>query len=590
MKRHQDRAGRSPALAALAGIIAGSAFTGTLLAQEPPPAESSGEAAPATGEEAPPAPSEEAWEETAPGADPGEEAAWETGEPDLEFGEVFPADEEPKFRVNGYLQNQTGVFISRHRTHLNDKGLPLDHGDKFGKLSMFRNTLQLEADWTPGPAVSLHAIVRGVRSLKLSVDKDAQVPHEGYFGNNQKTIDWVADTYYQELDLREFYMDINASEYLNLRLGRQQVAWGETGQYRLLDVVNPTDSTWHFGPLESFEDQRIPLWMLKGLLWIPPLQGSLEVVWIPMLDRPEDTVTVPLTFVGAWGLPPVPAPDLFEGDDSVAPWKIRKKVFLYPGRDIENSRAGARWQGEIGNFTYTLVYFYTHQLSPPIPLYTYAQYGAGKEGVDVYLFFPRQHVAGMSLETALPYPLGTNLKFEAAFEPDRTYTLHSAENSLTDRIPYNAPNGDTYTFFHMKKKKVFSYAVSFQQPLLLDFLNREQSVYVVAQFMHTWITDFDASDRLVEVPGYDGTLSSRHSFTVVGAIFTNYLHGLLSPRIVGAWLPGNGGFLSAQLGVTLGDHWRFRVAWDGFFGDNPYKGVGLFRDRDEVNVTLKYQF
>ncbi len=590
MKRHLDRAGRFSALAALGGVIAWGAFTGPLVAQEPPPAQPEGEAAPATGEEAPPAPSGEAWEEAAPATESGDEPGWEAGEPDIEFGEVFPAEEEPKFRINGFLQNQTGVFISRHETRLNDKGLPIDHGDKFGKLSMFRNTLQLEADWTPWSVVSLHAIVRGVRSLKLSVDKDAQVPHEGYFGNNQKTIDWVADTYYQELDLREFYVDISASEYLNLRLGRQQVAWGETGSYRLLDVVNPIDSTWHFGPLESFEDQRIPLWMLKGLVWIPPLQGSLEVVWIPMLDRPEDTVTVPLTFVGAWGLPPVPTPDLFGGDDSVAPWKIRKKVFLYPGRDIGNSRAGARWQGEIGNFTYTLVYFYTHQLSPPIPLYTYAQYEAGQEGVDVYLGFPRQHIAGLSLETALPYPLGTNLKFEAAFEPNRTYTLHSAENSLTDRIPYNAPNGDTYTFFHMKKKKVFSYAVSFQQPLLLDFLNREQSIWVVAQFMHTWITDFDASDRIVEVPGYDGTLSKRHSFTVVGAIFTNYLHGLLSPRIVGAWLPDNGGFLSAQMGVTLGDHWRFRVAWNGFFGDNPYKGVGLFRDRDEVNVTLKYQF
>jgi len=519
-----------------------------------------------------------------------EEPAADDGFPTVESGEEVAADGEPKFRVNGFLQNQTGVFISRQANRYNEQGLPLDHGGKFGKLSMFRNTLQLEADWTPWPVVSLHAIVRGVRSLKLSVDKDAQVPHAGYYGNNQKTIDWVADHYYQELDLREFYLDVEASDHLSFRLGRQQVAWGETGSYRLLDVVNPIDSTWHFGPLESFEDQRIPLWMVKGLLWIPPLQGSLEVVWIPMLDRPEDTVTVPLTFAGAWGLPPVPAAELFEGDDSVAPWKIRQKVFLYPDRSIRNSRGGARWQGELGNFSYSLVYFYTHQLSPPIPLYTYAQYGAGQEGVDVYLGFPRQHVAGMSLETALPYPLGTNLKFEAAFEPNRTYTLHSAENSASKRIPYLAPNGDFYSFFHSKKKKVFSYAVSFQQPLLLDFLNREQSIWFVFQFMHTWITDFDGAERIVEVPGYDGTLAKRHSFTLVGALFTNYLHGLLSPRIVGAYLPGNGGFLSAQLGVTLGDHWRFRLALNEFFGDNPYKGIGLFRDRDEVNITLKYQF
>lgn len=520
------------------------------------------------------------------------EAAEEPAEPQEEEWLPGPAEaeEEPKFKVNGFLQNQTGIFISKDRTRLNERGLPLDHGDKFGKLSMFRNTLQIEADWSPWPEVSLHAIFRGVKSLKLSVDKDAQVPEEGYYGNSQKTIDWVADKYYQEFELRELYLDISASDYLHLRLGRQQVAWGETGSYRLLDVINPIDATWHFGPLETFEDQRIPLWMLKGLLWVPLLQGNLEVVWIPMLDKPEDTVTVPLTFVGAWGLPPVPAPELYGGDDSVAPWKIRKKVFLYPGRNIRDSRAGARWQGEIGDITYSLVYFYTHQLSPPIPYYTYTQFGAGAEGLDVYLIFPRQHIAGLSLEGALPYPLGTNVKFEAAFEPNRTYTLHSAENSLTDRILYAAPNGDTFTFFHKKVKKVLGYALTLQQPLLLDFLNKEQSVWVVLQFMHSWILDFNPSERIIEVPGYDATLSKEHSFTIIGAIFTNYLHGMLSPRIIGAWLVDNGGFLSTQLGLTLGDHWRFRLALNMFFGANPYKGIGLFRDRDEVNLTIKYQF
>ena len=29
------------------------------------------------------------------------------------------------------------------------------------------------------------------------------------------------------------------------------------------------------------------------------LLGNRELLWIPLIDKPEDTVTVPLTFVGA---------------------------------------------------------------------------------------------------------------------------------------------------------------------------------------------------------------------------------------------------------------------------------------------------
>ena len=83
----------------------------------------------------------------------------------------------------------------------------------------------------------------------------------------------------------------------------EKVAWGEIGQYRLLDVVNPSNDTWHFGPLESFEDTRIPLWIVKGLVEFPSIDHSLEIVWLPGIDRPQDMVTVPLSFVGAWGPP-----------------------------------------------------------------------------------------------------------------------------------------------------------------------------------------------------------------------------------------------------------------------------------------------
>lgn len=501
-----------------------------------------------------------------------------------------PAPEEPKFSVHGYIQSQGGVFFGWEKGKVGPDGLPTDHGDKLGKMSMFRNTLQLEADWTPSPRVSVHTILRGVRSLKLDVDRDAQVPHAGYYGKADKTIDWVYDQYYNELDIRELYVDIEAADWLQFRVGRQQVSWGESGSYRTLDVINPINSTWHFGPLESFEDQRIPLWIVKALIEVKALRGALELVWIPMLDKPENTVTTPLTFVGAWGLPPVPGPAYYGKagmtDESVAPWKINQKIFQYPGRDFRDSRIGGRWQGEFANFTYSLAYIYTHQLSPPIPLKAVAPWGAGTQGLDVYIGFPRQHIAGVSLETNLPYPLGTNLKFEAAYEPNRTFPVHS----LKPRDLVVLANKDVEQYYRNPQKHVLNYSLTLQQPALIRWLNPQQSIMFVVQFMHSAILDFDGKDQLIDIPGYDTTTTNQHSFTLVGAVFTSYLHGRLTPRIVGAYLPNNGGFLSLQLGATLGNHWRMLLAVNQFFGDNPYKGVGMFRDRDEVNLQVRYQF
>ena len=520
--------------------------------------------------------------------------------------------EGPSFKFNGFIQSQAGVFIAPDKEAHAADGSPTNHGGKLGQLSMFRNTLQLEADYAPAPWVSLHAIFRGVRSLKVPADKDAQPPNpkrrtltmDPNTGVTSEVFvpltadelrEWVKDTYYTETDVRELYVDIEATDWLSFRVGKQQVSWGETGQYRLLDVVNPVDSTWHFGSLESFEDQRIPLWMLNTQIDIPPLQGNLQVIWIPMLNSPEDHETVPLTFVGAWGLPP---------PKEVLLGKYRRKVFMWTDNDIKNSRAGARWKGEIGNFTYSLVYFYTHVISPPIPVWTRAPFGSGD--VEVYSEFPRQHVAGLALETTLPNPVTLNVKFEAAFEPDRTYPVSTqkaqksfaAEKAQVFRgVAIDAFDG--ISLLDNPKKKVLSYAFTFQRPTAIRWLNPEQTTMFVFQFMHTHIFDWKKEDMIVEIPGYDTTPAREDSFKLIGAVFTSYLHGVLTPKVLAVFalgkMPGRddvyqGGFVSASLGLTLGNHWRAQVALNEFFGPDAYDGLGLFRDRDEVNLLVRYQF
>lgn len=517
-------------------------------------------------------------------------------------------------RISGFVQTQVGVFISPDKPRVEayeeypgapKQYFPASHGDKLGQISMLRNTLQIEADWDPVRWLGLRATFRGVVGPPLAVDKEAQPPHiPGYVEASEERQNWVAKKFYNEADLREVYADFRVVDAWLIRLGKQLVGWGEAGQYRLLDCVNPVNSTWHFGALESFEDQRIPLWMLRSIVNVPRLSAGLDVVFVPMvpyLERPEDTVSVPLTMVGAWGLPPTPR----QGDVSVTYSKIRKRVFRYPEQSIANSRAGFRWFGELWGITYSLVYFYGHQLSPPVPKY----YIAGEwRGVDVELDFPRQHVAGFSLQGALPFPVSSLLRFEMLFEPDRTYATYSELKTLV-----HAPSADdqrTIAAFARKEKFTVNYAFTWQQPAVLRFLNPDDVVVLALQFYHSFLLDFTPAtlagcasvkgDCILEVPGYDSTLMRRHHFRLGWNIFTSYMHGLITPRVSGFWLfaadgwrknfKNGGGLVSIGVDFAFGRNWRLGVAVNQFFGDDPYYGMGFFRDRDEVNLKVRYQF
>lgn len=91
--------------------------------------------------------------------------------------------------------------------------------------------------------------------------------------------------------LREAYVDLQLADVpVSFRIGRQQVIWGETDQFRLMDIWNPLDVTWHFQQ-ESWDNIRVPLWLIKGL-WdmgqVGPLSNSfLEVVYNPFDFQPN---------------------------------------------------------------------------------------------------------------------------------------------------------------------------------------------------------------------------------------------------------------------------------------------------------------
>jgi len=548
--------------------------------------------------------------------------------PEAGLATPLATDQEPSWRVTAFLQNQTGVFVARDQAAFDKDGNPTNHGGMFGKLSMSRFTFQATADWRPTPRVWTHLTLRVARSLATSADDDAQVPEGGYAGtkNAKRRREWVRDRYYNETSLREFFVNFRATPWLDLRLGKQLVAWGEAGSNRLMDVVNPVDATWHFGMFESFEDQRMPLWMVRVMADIPALRGGLDVVWVPMLplfERGEDTVSVPLTFVGAFGLPTPPK----QLNDSIGPKKIYSKTLDVPHEFGKDSRVGFRWKGQAGpHLGYSLMYWWGHQWTPPIPQYTLRP-GTWDEAsqdiqvtrgtYEVVLGFPRQHVIGLSLEGQVPFPLGTMLKLEAALEPSRTFARWSAAAQKDPEVIQRDGDWFEKVPFQARKLLVFNYQVTLQQPFWIRPVNREEPFLLVLQFRHQVIPSLDDLDRdgaVVDVPGYDSTVVSKHQFQIVGALTSTFFQGIFTPRVAAGFIPKTttwnvermgeiekwtlkrqssrhgSGFASVALGFRLGDSMRAQVAYHHFFGDDPYDGLGFFRDRDEVNFTFRYQF
>ena len=99
-----------------------------------------------------------------------------------------------------------------------------------------------------------------------------------------------------EVELRDFYVD-GALGPVTLRVGKQQVVWGQADSLRVLDVVNP--HSFREFVLPKPEDRRIPLWTVN---MEAPLGGALlQLLWLPdptydeiPLDDEPFAVTSPL--------------------------------------------------------------------------------------------------------------------------------------------------------------------------------------------------------------------------------------------------------------------------------------------------------
>jgi hypothetical protein len=109
----------------------------------------------------------------------------------------------------------------------------------------------------------------------------------------------VNDNMKKELSVRDAYLDITYPKW-NIRLGSQQIVWGEALGRFFADLVTPKD--FREFVLQSFEDIRIPIWALDVQYNFIP-DATLELVASP--DLRVDKIPLPGSEF-AFFIPPPP--------------------------------------------------------------------------------------------------------------------------------------------------------------------------------------------------------------------------------------------------------------------------------------------
>ena len=200
-----------------------------------------------------------------------------------------------------------------------------------------------------------------------------------------------------EVELRELYLDGRVGA-LNLRVGKQQVVWGQADGLRVLDVVNPFSFREFVIP--DAQDRRIPLWSVRADLALGAT--ALQLLWLP--DPTFDEIPsgdAPFAITTPLLLP--------RANPAVA---VQVAPLHRPAQTLANSDGGLRWATAVGRWDLTLNYLY-HFYDDPVPTI-----GFDGSGVTVTPEYRRTHLIGGTFANAFG---STTLRGEAGYSTSRWF-------------------------------------------------------------------------------------------------------------------------------------------------------------------------
>lgn len=502
---------------------------------------------------------------------------------------------EDRLKVDGYL---------RQEMSWNMKNWEDTPGyDDQGKLSMARSTARLNLEWQATEDVAVVAKLRASREVKTNF-----LEHLEEMGaNNYREADGQGDIMdlYDDEEIRELYVDFPVGERLQFRLGKQQIAWGETDFFAANDLVHGFDYTWRSFLEPANEELRKANIIAKMNIDVPELDGGLEVFVRPGWDRKEDIGTELDIYGGRWSSQPYAGVDF----RNIDPYNFENDEGDY--RDVTG---GIRWNGLYGDTNYSLSYLKTFYPSPilnasnNLALFGLPGVPSGAEtkgteqtrGPAGEIIYPMVDIFGF---TASRYSEWADAVFstEMAYIKDAPYQILQSPPTLISQAV--APGFDGYA-----TKDVVALMLRMDKNIAAtqDWLGTEKPMFFSVQLFDKWVQNYDEDDALLYSVGWGGKVK-EHSVLGTAIFDLSYNSGRIRPNlVVGADLSNGGGFVIPSVTFELSSKLRWKVEYDAFWGSDDREGdkcgfpnaascdnatlFDYFNNRDQLYTSLTYLF
>jgi len=450
--------------------------------------------------------------------------------------------------------------------------------------------------------------------------------------------------------IRELYVEgsipTGETSELFMRVGKQQVVWGRTDLFRVLDIINPVDYS-RQNIYDELEDIRIPQWIATAeYRWgATSLFEDLNVQLVWNFDefRPNDlgqggtpyaildagsffrsmnncwengcTVSnfVPAQALIAGGapLPDQDDPGLVAAD--FGPGVIGIRDVDIPNWSLDNTQGGIKVEGVYNSVGFSLNYYHYIQQLPVLRGGIPAQNPFTGE-VDQWdyliafdIAFPEVDLFGGSLDFYID-PIKTVFRVEA------TYTTGEEFANTLDPKLYSDSD-------------MFRWVLGVDRNTFIPILNKNRAFLISGQIFGEHMLDHELERRPL---GDAGIPNWDDNYTATLLIKGWYKSDTISPQIITAWdYEAKAGTFAPSVDWLISDNWRLIVGANIKFGDdmgdqkfddcrscNPFPGftgpptqvgslglsgieplsrfrsgpLGSASQEDEFQVTLRYRF
>lgn len=481
---------------------------------------------------------------------------------------------EGRFSYSGFARTQAAYSLKHDNP--NNAALGLPHDQDFNLIKALVVTdLEYDQPFEAGAPIDNMRIF-----TRWRLNKDLTEAWSGGIGDyNAFPLDFRhegtltrAESESTAFELWEAFADFRAGR-TSLRLGRQNIVWGEADALRLLDIVNPLDLTQHMSfeaGGEQFDHIRIPVWALRAQYQFERFAGySIDAFVIPgdyvptaLPDRGAPFNQLPF----AANAPPTVLP--------VAP-------FLIPGLRVDDNlndrrgdwEGGVRLLGDINGFQYTLNYLNKIDQDGITTLSGAYPGGFDPSTLQVVLANHRKRldIYGASFNWFWAQ-VGGVLRGELTYTPDQPYAGPLTAIAPGVALPVSTVERDTV-----------KWVVGFDRPTFV--FPTEQTMSISLQWFQTRREGDSDGITILNGPADKNetnfslflsqpVMNSQVSFDFLAVLDTDDAYW---------WQP--------QVRFMPGNQWRVAVYANIFSGSEQRPGrLGSLSWANEFNVSVTYQF